>query len=75
MTSRWTCGPLAVGTGVTYRYEFCELGMDLIYFRYIRQIQIGEPLRSMPPNVGSEVYYIWSSTVGNSEGAPSALTY
>ena len=45
MDSRWSCGRLALGEGDQNRPEDCELGIDLHYFRYVRQIQFGEPLR------------------------------
>lgn len=75
MSSRWTCGPLAVGTQINSRPEGCELHMNLNHFRYVRQIQIGEPLRSMPRDVRSEVYQLWSSIVLHSEESLSAVTY
>ena len=42
MDSRWTCGPLAIGSSF-YRFEDCDLDFSLNYYRYIRQIQLGEP--------------------------------
>ena len=41
MDSRWTCGPLAMGSRF-FRFESCDVDISLNYFRYIRQIQIGE---------------------------------
>lgn len=52
MDSRWACGPLAVGKREGRRNEDCELGIDLNYFRYVRHIQVGEPL--VPRNFVSE---------------------
>lgn len=75
MSSRWTCGPLAVGTQINSRTEGCELHMNLNHFRYVRQIQIGEPLRPMSRDVRSEVYQLWSCMVLHSEEALSAVTY
>ena len=39
METRWSCG-LADGD--------CAIDFGLIYFRYVRQIQFGEPLQGIP---------------------------
>eukprot|EP00904_Undaria_pinnatifida_P008259 jgi/Undpi1/4563/HiC_scaffold_18.g07917.m1 len=39
MDSRWTCGPLAIGSSF-YRFEDCDLDFSLNYYRYMRQIQL-----------------------------------
>lgn len=41
MESRWACGPLAMGSRF-FRFEDCDLDISLNYYRYVRQIQIGE---------------------------------
>eukprot|EP00904_Undaria_pinnatifida_P008258 jgi/Undpi1/4562/HiC_scaffold_18.g07916.m1 len=39
LDSRWACGPLAAGNRF-YNSEDCEVGINLNYFRYVRQVQI-----------------------------------
>lgn len=41
MNSRWACGPLATAGG-SFRFNNCDVELSLNYYRYVRQLQIGE---------------------------------
>jgi len=47
MSTRWSCGPMAAGDeagGFFYGFsvEDCRLEFSLNYYRYVRQIKLGE---------------------------------
>lgn len=52
MDTRWSCGPLSTGES-SFRPPECEVDFSLNYYRYVRQIKLGE---SFPV---ASLMYVW----------------